>query len=148
MASRLFAGHLAAAADGERDGLLSGHASLPTALFDPASPPGDDPSALVRGLYWLTVNLASGSGSGSGRGAGDGPGSWPGAGPAGLLIEVDDAQWADRPSLRYLAYLAARIDELPAALVMAVRSGEEAADEGTLAWLRDRPGGQVLKPRR
>jgi DNA-binding CsgD family transcriptional regulator len=128
VASELFAGPLAAASPDERARLLSGHASLAAALFDPTVPPGEDPSALVRGLYWLTVNLAAGSG-------------------AGLLIEVDDAQWVDRPSLRYLAYLAARIEELPATLVVAVRSGEGAIGHGTLDWLRDRPGRRVLKPR-
>jgi DNA-binding CsgD family transcriptional regulator len=137
VASELFAAHLAAAPADERAGALSGHAALAASLFDPAIPLGDDPSALVRGLYWLTVNLASGTGSGPG--AGDGRGA--------LLIEVDDAQWADRPSLGYLAYLAARIDELPAALVVAVRSGEEAMDAGPLDWLRDQPGRRVLRPR-
>jgi DNA-binding CsgD family transcriptional regulator len=105
--------------------LLSGHACLAKPLFDPAVPASAEPLALVRGLYWLTVNLISSS-------------------PGGLLIEVDDAQWADRPSLSYLAYLAARIDELPAALVIAVRSGERT--QGELDWLRDRPGRRALRP--
>ncbi|MCW2945288.1 MAG: transcriptional regulator, LuxR family [Actinoallomurus sp.] len=133
VASELFAAPLAAASHDERAGLLAGHASLAASLLDPTIPLGEDPSALVRGLYWLTVNLATGSGVGESSGA--------------LLIEVDDAQWVDRPSLGYLAYLAARIDELPAALVVAVRSGEEAMDQGMLDWLRDRPGRRVLKPR-
>ena len=84
---------------GERSRLLSGQAALAMALFDPVAPPAADSSALVRGLYWLTVNVAA-SAQGDDR-------------PGGLLIQVDDAQWADRPSLSYLAYLAARIDELP-----------------------------------
>lgn len=133
VATDLFAALLAAASGRERARLLSGHASLAAALFDPAVPLAEEPSALIRGLHWLTVNLASGSGDGEGA--------------AALLIEVDDAQWADRPSLSYLAYLAARIDELPAALVVAVRSGEEAMDQETLDWLRDRPGRRVLRPR-
>ena len=70
-----------------------------------------------------------------------------GTGPRGVLIEVDDAQWADRPSLSYLAHLAARIDELPAVLVVAVRSGEQATDQQTLDWLRDRAGRSLLRPR-
>jgi DNA-binding CsgD family transcriptional regulator len=111
---------------------LSGQAALATPLFDPGAPLAEDPSALIRGLYWLTVDIACGLPNG--------------ADPAGLLIEVDDAQWADRPSLSYLAYLAARIDELPAALVIAVRSGEEASDQRSLDWLRERPGHRVLKP--
>ena len=31
---------------------------------------------------------------------------------------VDDVQWADRPSLRFLAYLADRIADLPLLLVV------------------------------
>ena len=49
-------------------------------------PPYDTSFAVLHGLYWLTVNLAD-------------------RGP--LLIAVDDAHWADEPSLRWLAHLAA-----------------------------------------
>lgn len=106
--------------------LLTGHAALATALFDPSVPLAEDPSALVRGLYWLTVNTAS---------AGE-----------GTLITVDDAQWADRPSLAYLAYLAARIDELKAVLVIALRSGEPSADQQVIDRLS--ADGQLLRPSR
>jgi DNA-binding CsgD family transcriptional regulator len=118
---------------GERARLLSGQAALAAALFDPEVPPSADSSAFLRGLYWLTVNVAAGAPHEER--------------PGGLLIEVDDAQWADRLSLSYLAYLAARIDELPAVLMVAVRSGEPAADQQTLDWLRDRSGRALLRPR-
>lgn len=143
VASGLFAG--VAAADGERARLLSGHASLAATLFDPAAAPTAEPLALVRGLYWLTVNLAVGLPAPLGSPAV--PGRSEVVPSVGLLIEVDDAQWADQPSLSYLAYLAARIDELPAVLLIAVRSGEQAVGQVTLDWLRDRPGRQMLKPR-
>ena len=133
VAAGLFAAMLAAAPDRERARLLSGQASLAATLFDPAAPEAVDSSALVRGLYWLTVNAAADS-------AGDET-------PSGLLIVVDDIQWADRPSLSFLAYLAARIDELPAVLVVTVRSGERAEDQQTLHWLRERPAHGVLAPR-
>jgi hypothetical protein len=83
VASGLFAVRLAATPDRERARLLSGQASLAATLFDPAAPETDDSSALVRGLYWLTVNVSTGL-----------PG---GEGPSSLLIAVDDIQWADRP---------------------------------------------------
>ena len=54
----------------------------------------------LHGLYWLTVALADG-------------------GP--LLLLVDDAHWADEPSLRALAYLARRVEELPVAIMIAIR---------------------------
>lgn len=65
--------------------------------------------ALVHGLRWLVVNLVAGAG-----GAPGGP----------LLVAVDDAQWSDMTSLRFLARLAVDIETLPVALVVAVRSGE------------------------
>ena len=128
VAAGLFAATaVAAGPGGGRDGLLSGHAALAASLFNPAAAPSAEPLALVHGLYWLTVNLAADA-------------------PAGLLIAVDDGQWADQPSLSYLAYLAARIDELPAVLAVATRSGEPTAARQTLGWLRGRPGCQVLRP--
>ncbi len=134
VAADLFAATLAAAPAAQHARLLAGQAALAAPLFDPAAAaPAADPSSLVRGLYWLTANMAAGPS--------------PGDGPGGLLIEVDDAQWADRPSLSYLAHLAARIEELPAALVVAVRSGERAADQRTLDWLRDRSARGLLRPR-
>jgi DNA-binding CsgD family transcriptional regulator len=134
VAADLFAATLAAAPPAARERLLSGQAALAAPLFDPAAAsPEADSSALVRGLYWLTANVAAGSS--------------PGGQPRGLLIEVDDAQWADRPSLSYLAHLAARIDELPAALVIAVRSGDEAAAQQAIDWLRDLSGASLLRPR-
>ena len=39
-----------------------------------------------------------------------------------LALFVDDAQWADQPSLDVLAYLARRIDDLPLLLVVASRT--------------------------
>ena len=45
--------------------------------------------SLLHGLYWLTLNLAE---------------SQP------LVIAIDDLQWADAPSLRWLSYLARRIE--------------------------------------
>ena len=48
------------------------------------------------------------------------------AGTSGLLVAVDDVQWADAASLRWLAYLALRVQRLPIALVLAV--GERCDD--------------------
>ena len=59
VASGLFAAMLAVAPDHERARRLSGQASLAATLFDPAAPEADDSSALVRGLYWLTVNITA-----------------------------------------------------------------------------------------
>src|SRR5262249_12838667 len=55
------------------------------------SPAPDRSFAVLHGLYWLACNLAS---------------SKP------VLLVVDDAHWADEPSLRWLAYLATRLEGL------------------------------------
>jgi DNA-binding CsgD family transcriptional regulator len=103
----------AAAGRGEWDGLLEGAAGLSARVFDWAEPgPVEDdvPHAVQHGLYWLIANLAA---------------------RAPLVIVVDDAHWADAPSLQWLAHLAARIEDLPVALLLAVRegAGEPAAVE-------------------
>ena len=48
-----------------------------------------------------------------------------------LCIVVDDAQWADVPSLRFLAFLLPRLEELPVALVVGAR-GLESGDSSEL----------------
>jgi DNA-binding CsgD family transcriptional regulator len=97
----------ATAGPGQWDGLLEGAAGLSARVFDgaEAGPVEDDvPHAVQHGLYWLVANLAA-------------------RGP--LVIAVDDAHWADAPSLRWLAHLAARIEGLPVALLLAVRDGPD-----------------------
>ena len=97
----------ATAGPGEWDDLLDGAAGLAARVFDSAaagSVEDDVPYATTHGLYWLIANLAA-------------------RGP--LLIAVDDVHWADAPSLRWLSHLAARIDGLPAALLLGVRDGPD-----------------------
>ena len=95
------------------------------------SPSGRRPTAAptsrsraVHGLYWLAVHAAE-------------------ATP--LALVVDDAQWADEASLRWLAYLSARIDDLPLALVVATRDGHEPPREALLQ-LAGRPGALAVRP--
>ena len=64
---------------------------------------GDVSFAVLHGLYWLTVNLSA---------------------ERPLLLAVDDLQWCDHPSLRFLAYLARRLDGLPVLVACGVRSSE------------------------
>ena len=93
---QLFERRVACAEAGEREALLAGPAAAARPLLsgEPAAQPaGDSSFAVLHGLYWLVVNLAA---------------SRP------LLIAVDDAQWADEPSLRWLAYLSPRLEGLAA----------------------------------
>ena len=84
---------LARASHAERTELLAGAAALAAPVLGLGNDGGSsDPFAVVHGLYWLVANLAL-----------DGP----------LVVAVDDLQWADEPSLRWLIYLCHRLEELP-----------------------------------
>src|SRR5215475_8705180 len=89
------------------EGLLDGAAGLAARVFDwtEAGPVEDDVRyAAMHGLYWLVANLAA---------------------RQPLVLAVDDAHWADAPSLRWLAHLGARVEHLPVALLLAVRDGPD-----------------------
>ena len=120
-----------------RSELFAGAASAALRLFSPeglvsrrgevSEGSGLDFEAL-HSLYWLVVNLAD-----------HGP----------LLVLVDDCQWADRDSLRFLSYLAQRIEGLPIAMVLAGRAQESAGSQAGAVWsqVASRPSAVVLYPR-
>jgi hypothetical protein len=85
--------------------------------------PVDPGYAMLQGLFRLTRNLVSTEPDGMGE--------------APLLMLVDDAHHADAPSLRFLAYLARRIAELPIGLVVTVRAGEASSAPHAVAALRE-----------
>ena len=58
---------------------------------------------------------------------------------APLLVCVDDAQWADEPSLSFLGFLARRLEDLPVALVLGTRPRAE-QESDVPARARHRPG--------
>jgi predicted ATPase len=107
------------------DGLLSGAARVAERIvLDVPEDLGVPPVGALHGLYWLTANVAA-------------------RGP--LLLAVDDAHWADEASLRFLAYLARRVETLPVALVIGTRVEEEAAT-GPLAEIRGDPATDLVQP--
>jgi len=90
----------------ERAVLFSGSAGAAKALLMPGASgrkQEDTSFAVVHGLYWLVVNLAT---------------------RRSVLLAVDDAHWGDDASLRWLAYLAARLDGIEASLVVSLRPHE------------------------
>jgi DNA-binding CsgD family transcriptional regulator/tetratricopeptide (TPR) repeat protein len=130
---QLFETPLAEASDHERADLLQGTAGLgagllglpgaPAANVPPSS--GVDPSfAILHGLYWLCANLTA---------------------AAPLCLVVDDAHWADAASLRYLAFLLTRLEELDAVLVVATRPREPGTDAALLATLATDPSAGVIR---
>ncbi|MDD7939972.1 AAA family ATPase [Actinomycetospora lutea] len=98
------------------------------AVLSPSAPPaaGVDLFAVLHALYWAVVDRAA-----------QGP----------LVLTVDDVHWCDLPSLRFLAYLARRLEGLPVALLVAGRpvTLDPARTEVLDAVARE-PGVRVLRP--
>jgi DNA-binding CsgD family transcriptional regulator/tetratricopeptide (TPR) repeat protein len=109
---RLLESRFARASPSARRRLFRGRAALAAPLLsarggEDVSPAATaDEFALVHGLYWCVVNLSEER-------------------PVALL--VDDVHWADDLSLRFLLYLAERLEDLPVALVVAIRTGDPTA---------------------
>ena len=113
----------------DRGDLLCGAAALAEPVLSvSAAAPVEGTAAthsVLHGLYWVVANLAERS---------------------PLLIAVDDVQWADEPSLRFLLYLARRLEGLPVALVLALRTGEAGTESELLRALRMEAHPPVLEP--
>jgi DNA-binding CsgD family transcriptional regulator len=130
---QLFEPPLVEASELERADLLQAAAGVAAGLLGlPGAPPangspssGIDPSfAIFHGLYWLCANLAA-------------------VGP--LCVVVDDAHWADSASLRYLAFLLTRLEELHIALVVATRPPEAGAEAELLATMTTDPSADAIR---
>jgi DNA-binding CsgD family transcriptional regulator len=126
----LFAPVVSGTSSGE--GLLGGAAGLAEPVLAARQTAGGDadqsrdlpdlaPDGALHGLFWLTSNLAERR-------------------PLALL--VDDAQWVDPPTVRWFAYLAARIEDLPTMLVLAHRHEED--ETGAMALIATRA--RVIAP--
>jgi DNA-binding CsgD family transcriptional regulator len=117
-------------ADPERREALFAGAAAPAGtalgLDGPMLEPGSDLGfPVLHALYWLMANLAA---------------------ERPLVVVVDDAQWADGPSARFLAYLAPRAAELALLLVVASRpTGPDNALD-LVTQLRAVPGAAVMQP--
>ena len=88
----------------------------------PAS--GEAVFGILHALYWLVVRLGE---------------------RRPTVLVVDDAHWADVPSLRFLAHLQPRISELPVGLVVGARPDGDA--DGMLGVVAADPGTRVLRLR-
>ncbi|WP_433013845.1 helix-turn-helix transcriptional regulator [Kribbella sp. CA-294648] len=85
-----------------REAIIAGPTGRALEALDKATPDAGDAEVArtMHALWWVAVDLAS---------------------PRPLLITVDDAQWSDLPSLRFLSYLSKRVADLPIALIVATR---------------------------
>jgi DNA-binding CsgD family transcriptional regulator len=132
---QLFEPALADASDFERADLLQGAAGVAAGLLGlPGAPAtkGDissdaDPSfAILHGLYWLCANLSA-------------------ATP--LCLVVDDAHFADAASLRYLAFLLTRLEDVEIALVLATRPCDEGSEGDVIATVKSDPSADMIRLR-
>ena len=126
--TQLLAPSIEPLADRERERVFAGAAGLARPLFEevPDRAAADDRLfARFHGLHWLCARLAD---------------------ERPLALLVDDAHWADEHSLRFLAYLEARIDEIPACVIVVVRTGEAAAEPEALTRLIEREPLTTVRP--
>ena len=117
---------LLSAEEEERAAWLSGSARLAERVI--LEPVGDEAAgsfSALHGLYWLVVNLAS---------------------TQPTVLVVDDAHWADLPSLRWLVFVARRLDGVPLSLLVAARPRETEAVEEVLDEFVSLPRAQLLMP--
>jgi hypothetical protein len=108
-------------------GVAAGLLGLPGASERTEAAVADQDSsfAILHGLYWLCADLAE---------------------RRPLCVVVDDAHWADAPSLRFLVFLAPRLEELPVALVVAARRAEAEGDAAVLESLAADAAAESIAP--
>jgi DNA-binding CsgD family transcriptional regulator len=128
---QLFEAPLAGATSAAREELLGGAAALSASLFgsSPGDAPGGGPEssfAMLHGLYWLAANFAL---------------------RKPTLLIVDDLHWADEPSLRWLLYLARRLEGLPLALAAGTRPPEQARAPSLIREMMADSAGISIQPR-
>ena len=81
--------------------------------------------AVLHGLYWVVLGLAA---------------------HAPLVLCVDDVQWADPPSLRFLVHLARRLEGNSAGLLVGLRTAEPETPNELLDELRATRGARLVRP--
>ncbi|MEA2389956.1 MAG: hypothetical protein QOK31_65, partial [Solirubrobacteraceae bacterium] len=123
-----FSTELAGLSPGERADVLGGAAALAAdALGEPAPGARAGPSlpGMLHGRPWLIANLSQ---------------------RAPVLLVLDDAHWADEPSLRLVSYLGARAPDLPVLVLVATRPAAQGAAPHALAAVVSDPEAAVLRP--
>ncbi|MET7475982.1 BTAD domain-containing putative transcriptional regulator [Streptomyces sp. NPDC005648] len=111
--------------DGE-ESLLGGPAVAAGAVFGAVRGPQPQSFAVLNGLYELTRKLVRD------------------AGP--LVLAVDDLQWCDGGSVRFLAYLAGRLEGLPVLIAATLRTGEPGEGEELPGTLTTDPSVVRIRP--
>ncbi len=109
VARQLFENAVRDLGEREQRAVLSGAAAHARTLLGLASEgAGPDLLAVIHGLYWLAGNLSD---------------------HAPALLAIDDLQWADAQTVRWLNYMAGRIRDMPILLLVATRPPEANGEE-------------------
>ncbi len=111
----------------DREALFAGAAAPALPVFESTPGEGSEAAsfAVLHGLYWLTLELAA---------------------EQPLLLAIDDLQWCDRPSLRYVAYLVRRLEGQPVLAAATLRSAEPGTDPVLLGELTHDPLTRRIQP--
>jgi DNA-binding CsgD family transcriptional regulator len=111
----------------ERERLLEGAAAPAGRLLLEGVVPAGDPTMLIaHSVLWLCSALAD---------------------KQPLALVIDDAQWADRPSLQVLSYLARRIEDLPMVIAVGARADDPDAPSDLLSLIGGVRSATVVHPR-
>ena len=86
---------------------------------------GDASFAALHGLFWVALNLAA---------------------ERPLVLAIDDLHWCDRPSLRFVAYLARRLEGQPILVGATIRTGEQGTDVALLGEIAHDPSTRRRPP--
>ncbi|MCW3038732.1 MAG: transcriptional regulator, LuxR family, partial [Solirubrobacterales bacterium] len=122
---QLFEAHLGHP-EAREQALAGAAAPAEVVLGAEASGPAEDVSfTTLHALYWLVLNLAE---------------------RRPVLLAVDDLQWCDRASLRFIAYLAGRLEGQPVLVAATLRTGDQSADPSLLGEITHAPTTVVVRP--
>src|SRR5215218_6181353 len=111
-----------------REQLLAGAAAPVEGVLDVTAADGaaaEGSFAVLHGLYWAVLNLAD---------------------ERPVLLAIDDIQWSDRPSLRFVSYLAHRLEGVPVLVAATLRSTDPGTDAALLAEIAADPLTQSVRP--
>jgi len=86
---------------------------------------GEGSYAALHGLYWAVTELAE---------------------ERPLLLSLDDLHWSDRPTLRFVAYLARRLEGAPVLLAATLRSTDPGTDPNLIAEIAADPLCTPVRP--
>jgi DNA-binding CsgD family transcriptional regulator len=130
VARQLFERLVRSAPPEDREELFADAAAQARAVLDPQLATSEDGGRetqfeLLHGLFWFLVHVAD-------------------RGP--LVMVIDDLHWADPGSIAFVGFVARRIQELPALLVVTSREAEPGEHERVIAEFAADPAVTVLHP--